>query len=138
MRIIELKPVSDSEVGRIIKNDVKLEPHEYETIFHLTSFGFDIELVKPSNVPHSKNPDLEMQGTSWEMKGPKSPDKDTITTKFRKAVKQSGGRAIYDLRGLCDNTDKIEKYILELFRKTRGMKRLIIIEKNGRTIDIIK
>ena len=138
MKKVELIPVEKTKVGRIIKNEVILQPHEYETVFHLASYGFDIELVRPSNIPHSNNPDLEMMGTYWEMKGPKSPDEDTIATKFRKAVRQSGGRAIYDLRRMRGDVDRIEEYIMKLFKETRGMRRIILIEKSGKTFDIIK
>lgn len=139
MKIVELKPVSKNKVGRIIKNGVKLEPHEYETIFLLANLGYNIELVRPSNIPHSNNPDLEMQGTFWEMKGPESPDEDTIATKFRKAVKQSGGRAVYDIRRIPSGSmQRIEQYILKLFKNTRGMRRIILIQSDDRVLDITK
>lgn len=139
MKIVELKPVSKEKTGRIIKNGIKLEPHEYETIFLLVSLGFDMELVRPSNIPHSNNPDLEMLGTFWEMKGPESPDEGTIATKFRKAVKQSGGRAIYDIRRIPpQNIDTIKQFILKLFKATRGMRRIILIESDDKILDITK
>lgn len=139
MKTVELKPVPKEKTGRIIKNGVNLEPHEYETVFLLASLGFDIEFVRPSNIPHSNNPDLEMLGTFWEMKGPESPDEDTIATKFRKAVRQSGGKAVYDIRRIPPrNINEIKKYILKLFRETRGMRRIILIESDHKILDIIK
>ena len=130
--------VSRNKYGRVIFNNQDLEAHEKKTVFYLSRFGFDVETLTPSNVPKSKNPDLLMLGTMWEMKGPRVYNEATIQTKFRKALKQSGGRAVFDLRNLRDNSDKTEKYIMRLFRLTRGMKRIIIIRKSGRLLDIFK
>ena len=138
MKIIERKSVPRNSYGRIIFNNQDLEEHEKETVFYLSKFGFDVETLVPSNVPKSKNPDLLMLGTVWEIKGPRKYNEATIQTKFRKAVKQSGGRAVFDLRNLRRDDDKTEEYIMKLFRLARGMKRVMIIRKNGQLLDIIK
>lgn len=73
-KITELKPVSSDKYGRVVINH-KLELHEQETIFYLSSFGFDIEVIVPSNMPGTNNPDLLMMGTFWEMKASFSKNK---------------------------------------------------------------
>ena len=79
-----------------------------------------------------------MLGTYWEMKGGTTVNEATIQTKFRKAVKQSGGKAIFDLRHTKGNQAKAQKIVLWLFAKTRGMRRIIIILDNDSLLDILK
>lgn len=135
----QIKP--NTVAGRVIIRNNNLENHEKETIYHLASFGYDIEVLAPSNMPGTNNPDLLMMGTFWEMKAPEKNNIVTLETKFRKAVKQSGGKAIFDLRFVENGASEVEKNILALFEKTRGMRRVIIIKKEKkttRTIDIMK
>lgn len=134
---MERKTVPKRSRGRIVFNN-DLEPHERETAIYLTNFGFDVETIIPSNIPKSKNPDLLMMGTTWEMKGPRTANEKTIRTKFRKAVKQSGGRAVFDLRNMRDDPAEAEQYIMELFKEIRGMRRIIIIRSNRILLDIFK
>ena len=138
-KITELKPVSGDKYGRVIINH-KLEPHEQETIFYLSSFGFDIDVIVPSNMPGTNNPDLLMMGTFWEMKASFSKNRKTLEAKFHKAVKQSEGKVVFDLRGIRNPRDaqEAEKKIMMLFRVTRGMRRIILIRKGGQTLDILK
>lgn len=138
MRNTPLKKVPIKRHGKVIISNHEIEDHERETIFCLSSFGLDVETVVPSHTPGSKNPDLLMMGTYWEMKGPRTANVSTITNKFRKAVRQSGGKAVFDLRNTKDDAATIEKYIMQLFESTRGMRRIIIIRKDDDAVDIIK
>lgn len=138
MKIFNRGKVSRNKYGKIIFSNHDLEPHEKDTIFCLASFGFDVETIVPSNIPKSKNPDLLMLGTFWEMKGPRTANQTTIQTKFRKATKQSGGKAIFDLRNVKNDSREIEKYIIRLFITTRGMRRIMIIEDDNTILDILK
>lgn len=75
------------------------------------------------------------------MKGPETTDEDTIATRFRKAVKQANGKAIFDLRNVKGDVAQVEEYVMKLFITTRGMRRLMIIknDKSGeRLLDIFK
>jgi len=125
------KPRND-RCGAIRINGKKPEPHEEETIKCLSEFGFDVETIIPSNVPGSRNPDILMMGTFWEMKGPRTTDNETIATRFRRAVKQSGGKGIFDLRFIKAESDvaEVEKTIMNLFMSTRGMRRIMIIKRD--------
>ena len=80
-----------------------------------------------------------MMGTFWEMKGPQTTDEETIATRFRRAVKQSGGKGIFDLRFVRKSTDmaEVEKTVIRLFKTTRGMRRIMIIKKDDEGNDII-
>lgn len=137
MKEIVREPVSKSKYGRVVFNNHDLEMHEKNTVFCLASFGFDVETIKPSNIPGSKNPDLLMLGTTWEIKTPTTVNRETIATEFRKAVKQSGGKAIFDIR-YTRNIEKVEAYLRDLFVTTRGMRRIMIITDDAVLIDIMK
>ena len=89
LRIVKLKTVSNSKIGKIIKNDIKTEPAEDSTFVHLTQFGFDIELIKPTSIKKSNNPDALISGTIWEIKSPESSNPSTIKNRLRKASKQA-------------------------------------------------
>ncbi|MBR3177508.1 hypothetical protein IKF27_01725 [Candidatus Saccharibacteria bacterium] len=138
MRIVELQKVPISRRGNLITHGVPLQSHELKTVLYLTEFGLDIELIRPSNIPHSNNPGLEMLGTIWEIKSPSNYNESTIKKRFRKSKNQSGGKSIFDLRNIQNNSNKAKKFILELFSSTREMRRIILIEKGGRVFDYLK
>lgn len=140
LKVTELKQVPKSKHGKVKINNPNLESHEKKTVFYLARYGFNIEVLMPSNMPGTNNPDLLMMGTFWEMKAPISSKKSSISDNFFKAVKQSGGKTVFDLRNIKKKEDVIEaeKNIMELFKETRGMRRIILIKKSGKTIDIIK
>lgn len=138
VRIVELRRPSNSKRGRIKYNGKEPLPHEKRTIKCLASYGFDIETIIPSNVPGSKNPDILMMGTFWEMKGPISHNKNTIKNRFKKAIKQADGKAVFDLRNVKYDANAVEKTIMDLFVTTIGMRRILIIKKSNKILDIIK
>ena len=98
MKKVELQKVSKSRYGNLITHGVSLQPHELDTVLYLTKFGLDVELIRPSNIPRSNNPDLEMLGTFWEIKSSSNYNEATIKKRFRKSKHQSRGRSIFDLR----------------------------------------
>ena len=132
IKITELKKPASGRVGRKKYNGNEPLPHEKRTIRCLNEYGFDVETIIPSNMPGSRNPDILMMGTFWEMKTPQTDDKETIATHFRKAVKQSGGKAIFDIR-YTKNANSVEKDIMGLFITTRGMRRIMIIKKGSKS-----
>ena len=137
MRVKELQKVTNDKVGRIIKNNVKTEPNEDKTLVYLTQFGFNIELIRPNNTAKANNPDIMMLGTIWEIKGPTSNNKTTLKNRFSKASKQAR-KIIFDLRGIKHNSEVAEKEILKLFEKPGNVDHMIIIRKNGTTLDFSK
>ena len=130
MKIIELHQVSDNKIGKINKNGIKPEPNEEKTLNYLTLFGFDIELIRPSNTYKTKNPDVLIFGTIWEIKTPISSNKNTIKNRFREASSQAD-KVIFDLRFIKKNSIEAEKQIRQLFKGDGHVRRMIIIEKTG-------
>ncbi len=138
MRIVKRNKVSKKKIGKVVFYNHDLEKHELDTIFCLANFGFDIEVLAPSNIPKSKNPNLLMLGTYWEMKGPGTSNEDTVKFHFRKAKKQSNGKAVFDIRRVRKDKEKIKNYIIELFRDTREMRRVMIIIDDENILDLLK
>lgn len=139
MKVTKHTITRKSKRGKIILDNPTLEPHEIDAIFCLASFGFDVEALTPSNTPGSNNPDLLMLGTYWEMKSPTTTNERSIQTLFRKARKQSGGKAIFDLRN-ARKTDEaeIENLIMKNFKGDPGMRRIMIIRNNEEIVDFLK
>jgi len=143
-KIVELEKPKNSRRGRIKINGREPELHERKTLECLSDYGFDVETIIPSNVPGSRNPDILMMGTFWEMKAPRTTDRETIATRFRKAIKQSSGKVIFDLRNIDGKMrmEEVKEIIMGLFLSTRGMRRIMVIEitDNGeeKILDISK
>ena len=137
-KIVKRYTMPATKYGKVKLTNKNIEPHETDTIYCLSRFGFDVETIIPSNIPKSKNPDILMLSTVWEMKGPRTANVETIKTKFRKAVKQAGGKAIFDLRNAGMNKEKIEIIIMNLFDEIREMRRIMIIKDNNTILDIYK
>lgn len=71
---------------------------------------------------------------------PESQERKTMKLLSRyglKAAKQAG-YVVFDLRNVKKNPDKVEKYIIELFTGNSRMRRMILIRKDGRAIDLLK
>ena len=137
MKIKELQKVSSDKIGRVDKNNVDIESHEDSTILYLAQFGFDIEVVKPTNAYKTNSADIIMMGAIWEIKSPISYNKATIKSDFRKASGQSD-RIIFDLRRVRKYADDVEKQIITIFKGRGRVRRLMIIKSDGRVLDFYK
>ena len=137
MKFCEVKKVSKEKFGRIVTNGVELLSHEYKTVLSLTEYGFDIELVRPSSVPYSKNPDLLMGGTAWEMKSPVGNGKYTIQRLFHKAGRQASN-VVIDLRRINIAEEKALDEVKKRFEYSRTIRRILILTKSGELLDIKK
>ncbi len=137
MKVKEIEKVAKNKKGHLNKNGIKPEPNEEKTFKYLTSFGFDIDLIKPTNADKVHNPDILIMGTIWEVKTPTSCKDNTIKNRFREASRQST-KIIFDLRFISKNVDAVEKKILDLFKNNGRVRRLMIIRENGSLIDFIK
>lgn len=137
MKVTQLPKVKSSKIGHIHYNEVKPESRENETFEYLTLFGFNIELVKPSKTEKSNNPDIFIMGSLWEAKTPTKSNANTIKNRFRKASKQASN-VIFDLRFIHDNANQVEEQIIKLFQNGGKVRRMMIIEKDGKILDFYK
>ena len=140
IKIFEITVLNQTLIGNVKINGKEPEPHERKTINFLASLGYDVETIIPSNTPGSRNPDILMLGTFWEMKGPITANERKIIKRFRKAIKQAEGKSIFDLRNIRKNTDRdlAEKIIIRLFAEMGDMRRVIIIKDDRNGLDIMK
>ena len=112
--------------GKLILNGVILEKHELNTISFFLNLGKDIELIRPSLTPRTKNADFIMDSLIWEMKYPKQGSKRSIERIFYEATKQSSNIVI-DLRGIKKQNTALTQILEKCFKNTRRVHRLYII-----------
>lgn len=137
MKIIERNRVPKNKIGRIKLNNIHLEPHELKTINFLILYGFNIEVLKPSNTPSIKNADFYIKGIIWEAKSPNGSGNSTIARQFHKAGKQSD-HMILDLRRVKLDSNKAKNEAFNRFNMSRRIKRLLLITKDEKLLDIAK
>ena len=123
--------------GTIVPNGVVLEAHELATVVFFTELGYDIELIPRSNTEGIHKPDIRMDGLEWEIKAPKGEGKSLIKNTLQKAARQSGN-VIIDLRRTKRYQDKCIAEINREFKLSSSLKRVKIITKSGKLIDITK
>ena len=122
--------------GKIIPNGVILEPHEYKTVVFFTELGYDVEFMPRVNTPKSYSPDIMMRGLIWEMKSPNGKGKSTIEHIFRKAAHQSENIILDLRRSKGKNESKNIHQIEQRFFRSRRVKRMHIITKDGKFISL--
>lgn len=137
MKEVELLKIPKEKMGRVNMNGVRLEAHEYDTICHLASYGLDIEVIKPINMPKVHNADCLINGLIWEAKSPNGGGNSTIARQFHKASKQSD-KMILDLRRVKLEAQRAEREARFRFEKSKNIKRLMLITKDDRLFDIKK
>ena len=124
--------------GKLITNDVTLQPHELATVeFLVGRYGKMISLIVPSYTPHNRNPDFMMDGVLWEMKSPQGRESRTLERAFKNAAKQSKNIVI-DLRRMTLDTRSALRLLGKRFNLSRHVKRLRIITKEEKVVDFRK
>ncbi|MBQ3261437.1 hypothetical protein IJH29_02150 [Candidatus Saccharibacteria bacterium] len=135
LKITKLKLVSSDRIGKIIKNGIRTELAEEKTLKCLTRFGFNIELIRPTSIEKSNNPDALILGTIWEIKSPESSNPNTIKNRLRKAAKQANN-IIFDLRNVKRGAVKVKKQIIDFAQEGGKVNHIMIIEKDDTVLDI--
>lgn len=137
IKVQALKKVTGDQVGHLNKNGVKTEANEDNTFEYLTLFGFNVDLIRPTSTKKTRNPDIFIAGTIWEVKTPVSSNRNTIKKRFREASKQAI-RVVFDLRSIKQGADKVEEQVVEMFKNSGRVRSLMIIEENGKLLDFRK
>lgn len=125
------------EQGLYITNGVILHPHEQKTVNFLLNLGYKVELIPPSNTPHTKRPDIIMKGVIWEMKSPDGKSKYTIEHIIRKATHQSPC-LVLDLRRIRVNQSIAIQQAKYEFNRRKTIKHLWIITREGQLFKFAK
>ena len=123
--------------GELIYNGVHLTEAEKHTINILLNEGYNIELVQPSDVKDTHNPDILINNIYWEIKAPVGKSKNTIRHNLKRAEKQSRN-VIIDLYR-CGLTEfQAMKDIKRVFYISKHLQKLKVITKQQKILDFSK
>lgn len=123
--------------GKFIQNGVHLAEHEWNTIELLLNLGYNIELVKPSDIKDMHQPDIIVDNVYWEIKSPKGGAKNTIRHNLKRAEKQSKN-VIIDLRRCGFTDEQAIREIKRIFSISKRIKKIKIITKSENVLDFSK
>lgn len=105
------------------------EKHEFETAKYFADRGKNIVFLRPSSIPNTHTPDIQMDGLEWEIKCPQGKSKRTIEQNIRNAEKQSH-YIIIDLRRIMIPEKQCMAQLEHNFNTKPGVKRMLVIKKN--------
>lgn len=129
------KPLAEYRV--IIPANLKPSPARYEiSAARLLAdyFQADVAFILRSN---QKTPDFLIDGVTWELKSPTGTGKYNVQHQLKAAAKQSSN-VIFDARRSKMRMTKIRNEVARHFRHTKAVRRLILINKNKRVLEIHK
>ena len=99
--------------------------------------GKNIELLPKSEIKDYHQGDFMMDSIPWEAKAPVGNGKCTVQNKIQEAAQQSCN-IIIDLRRSKMQEEKAIKAYEKEFLKSKGLRRMKIIKKDGELIDFHK
>ena len=114
------------------------EKHELETASFFAELGKNVEFLPPSYSKGIYSPDVLIDGQRWEIKSPIGSSKRTIENNYRKAQMQSEN-VIFDLTRIeMGEKIAIEKIKQQFNLRTGKIKRIKIITKDKRILDLLR
>ena len=96
-------------------------------------FKTDIVFLRPES---NKTPDIDVNGTKWEIKSPMGNSKKTIENNLRMARKQSRS-IVVDLRRIKMHKTRAMSRINYFLSRQKQIKRVVIITKDQKVIAIL-
>lgn len=120
----------------IIKTDLADRPEDHElsaALILAAYFKADVVFLRPES---RKTPDIEVDGTKWEIKSPKGNGKKTIENNLRAARKQSRNIVI-DLRRIKLHQQKVTVRMNFFLSGPHRFKKVLAIAKTGKVIEIL-
>jgi hypothetical protein len=121
----------------IIPVGLKPSPARYELIaaeLLANYFKADVEFIVRSNY---KTPDFLISGVAWELKSPTGAGRNNIERQLQAGLKQSQN-IVFDARRSKIHISKIRNELNRQFQLAKSMKRLVLIEKNGTVIELMR
>lgn len=110
-------------------------PHEIEAAEILVKhFRTDVEFIPTAN---SSTPDFLIDGVVWELKSPQGKGKNNIQRQLKYASKQAQNIVLSAQRSKL-HINRIKGELTIQFKKTRSLKRLLLIDKSGKVIEITR
>ena len=130
--------MSRKRIGQtIIPHGVIPEEHELQSASVFTGLGKDVEFIAPRRTKDSTTPDIMIDGIQWEIKSPTGKSKTTVSNALRRAVKQSPN-VIFDARRTTITDIEVEKEIKRNLKLTQSLKRILLITKSSKIIEITR
>ena len=123
--------------GKITPNGIIPKPHEMDAAVFLTEQGLDVSFIKPVGIAGIHSPDFKINGQRWELKSPLGSGKYLMPNTIQRAVKQSNN-IIIDLRKTKKSQKRCVRELKREFRISKSVKRLKIIMKGGKYLDLEK
>lgn len=121
----------------IVKTDLVDLPKDHELSAALIlayHFKTDVVFFRPER---KKTPDIDVNGTKWEIKSPTGNGKKTIDNNLRAAHKQSRNIVLDLRRAKLHQSKAIARINYYLSAGSHKIKRLKIITKTQKIIDIL-
>jgi len=121
----------------IVQTDLVDVPKEHELSAALIlayHFKTDVTFLRPET---KKTPDIDVNGTKWEIKSPRGDAKKTIENNLRTARKQSENIVIDLARSKMHYTRVIARSKFYIRTEAHNIKHLKIITKTQKIIDIL-
>lgn len=97
--------------------------------------GYSIKFVKESNL-HTA--DILLNGVEFEIKSPKTSCANSLEHLLKKALKQSPNIIIDTPRMKNSRDDNIRRFLIAQARSRKQIKRMLMITKKEKIVDIIK
>jgi len=114
------------------------EQHELDVAYILAQhYKTTVEFIVPVDDYKRKSADILMNGVEWEIKSPTGNTKRTIETQFSRASRQAKN-IILDMRRTKLPHDYIECQVLVEIQNRPKIKRVILINKSNKIIDMKK
>lgn len=124
-----------SKRGKIVFNGVVLQPHEQAIAELFIEQGINIELIPTARQQHRKTADAIINGLEWEFKTLRGETTKSIERLLKKACKQSCN-IIVDIRHTHIQERRAIAKIRYEFKNRSAIKRIKVISKSGRIIDL--
>lgn len=125
---------SNCKKGIFIPAGRKVWQHELRVTEILAKAGYSVDFL-PEN--RQKSPDILLNGIEFEIKSPQTTSTNTLEHLLKKGLKQSPN-LIIDTSRTSMRDDKMRNFLVTQMRKTKQIKKLLMITKKGRIIDIFK
>ena len=114
------------------------EKHEVDAAYILARhYRCVIEFIVPIDDFKRRTADIIMQNNVWEIKTPEGSSKYTIQKQIRRASKQAKN-IIIDTRRTKLKFERIEKQALFEISKRPAVKKVILIDKKEKIVEIFK
>lgn len=116
----------------IIPGGVQPWPHEERVAKILAAEGYKVEFLAKSTI---RTADILLDGVEFEIKSPKTSSANTLEHLLKNGLKQSPN-LIIDTSCTKMRDDKMRNFLITQMRKTKQIKKMLLVTKCGRIIDI--